>query len=104
MTHLLDQFRNYNIHEDDYRALPAKVRDAFDRFESIEFYTAGLKNGKKVNKIKEFKRVVRAYKKNIDKHPDEDSNIECIMIDQMLELLRRMPAADIRKLGLEKLL
>lgn len=104
MTDHLDQFRYYDIHEDDYRLLPAKVRNAIDAYENIDFYRAGLKNGKKVNKVKEFKRVVRNYLKVIKKHNGDESNIECILIGQLIELLKRMPAADVRKLKIENLL
>lgn len=104
MTHFLDQFRNYNIHEMNYQELPERVRKHLDKYEGIEFYTAGLKNGKKFNKVKEFKRLIKVQQRVIKSHKGEESNTEGIVIDQLIELLRRMPAKDVRALQLEKLL
>jgi hypothetical protein len=96
----LDEVKEFSIHEDDYARLPKSVKKVLDDYETIRFYP----KGKVKDKVKEFKKVLKQYTKEIQKNDGEESNIECIMIDQMLQLMQKMFAHEIRSLKLEKLL
>ena len=101
---IMDGFKHYTIHEDEYRQLSRKDKDFLDGYQNIEFYENGMKNGKRIDKVKEFKRVVKEMVKIRDKNLGEQSNLECMHIDLLVELLRKMMLTDVRKLHFEKLL
>jgi hypothetical protein len=64
----------------------------------IEFYG---EEGAKDN-IKEFKRLKESLNKEIEKNNGEESNVECIMVDQLVELLSKMKLQEIRELNIFK--
>lgn len=99
-----DELIRFTIHEYDFERLPKKLKASIEEYRDIELYPGGLKRGKKFDKPTEFKRLIKEYLKEIKKNKGEESNIECMIASQMIELLQRMMAYDIRKLGLEKLL
>jgi thymidylate synthase len=100
----VDELMHFTIHEDDFKQLPKKIKEVFEENRDIEFYPQGLKQGKNFDKVKEVKRLIKQYVKEIKKYDGQESNVECIIIDQILELLNRMMAHDMRKVGLEKLI
>jgi hypothetical protein len=97
-----DEMIRCSIHEHEFKQLSKTKKALLEEYRDIEFYPQGLKKGKKFDKVKEFKRLIREYIKHTKDKPE--NNIECIVIDQMQELLERMMAHHVRKLGLEKLL
>lgn len=97
-----DEMIRCSIHEHEFKQLPKTKKALLEEYRDMEFYPQGLKKGKKFDKVKEFKRLIREYIKQTKDKPE--NNIECIVIDQMKELLERMMAHQVRKLGLEKLL
>jgi hypothetical protein len=97
-----DEIIRCSIHEHEFNQLPKTKKALLEEYRDIEFYSKGLKRGKKFDKVKEFKRLLREYVKHTKDKPE--NNTECMIIDQMQELLERMMAHHIRKLGLEKLL
>jgi hypothetical protein len=99
-----DEMMRFSIHFHEFSLLNAKLQKAFKEYEDIEFYPNGTKNGKPLDKVKEFKRVLKEFVKQVEKCKGEEDNIQCIMIDQMLELMRRMMLKDFKKLKLEKIL
>lgn len=103
MTDFLDEIIHISIHKDEVKHEPKEVQKFIKDNSDLEFYPGGLKKGKKFDKIKEFKRLLKELEKVRAKHKGEENNIECIVYDQLLELLDRMMLKDLRKLGLEKL-
>ena len=96
----MDEFKYFSIHKNEFEKLPVKIQKAFQLHENIEFYPAE----KNINKVEEFKKVVMEYTKHIKKSKGKESNIECLMIDQMIELLQKMMAAEVRQLNLKNIL
>jgi hypothetical protein len=103
MKDFVDELMHFTIHEEEFDKLPKKIKEAFKEHQDIEFYPQGKKQGKDFDKVKEVKRLIKEYMKEIKKNKGKESNVECIIIDQLLELLNRMMAHDMRKVGLEKL-
>jgi hypothetical protein len=100
----LDELIHFTIHEHDYKQL-SKTKKAFvEEYHDLELYPNGLKKGKKFDKVKEAKRLINEYKNAIKKAGGKESNLECMILGQLLELLNRMMAIDMRKLKLEKLI
>lgn len=100
----LDELIHFTIHEHEFKQL-SKTKKAFiEDFRDLEFYPNGLKQGKKFDKVEEAKRLIKNYKDSIKRHKGVEDNEECMILGQLLELLNRMMATDIRKLKLEKLL
>lgn len=99
-----DEMMHFSIHKHEFALLPKKLQAAILEYEGIEFYKDGLKKGKKFNKVKEFKRLVKEFSKRVEKSKGKEDNIQCIMIDQMIELLQRMLLRDFKQLKLEKIL
>lgn len=66
--------------------------------EPIQFYG---ENGTTDN-IKEFEKLKINLNKEIQKNNGEESNVECIIIDQIVELLSKMKLQEIRKLNIFK--
>jgi hypothetical protein len=104
MSDFVDEIVHISIHKDDIKRQPKRIQKFIDEFRNIEFYESGLRKGKKLNKVAEFKRLIKELKKVRDKNKGEESNVECIVYDQMIELLGRMMLKDLRKLNLDKLL
>ena len=101
---LMDEMIHFTIHEYEYNQL-SKTKKAFlEDYRDIEFYPEGLKRGEKFDKVEEVKRLIKNYKDCIKRYKGIEDNEECMILGQLLELLNRMMAADIRKLKLEKLL
>lgn len=96
----LDDYKFISIHESEIKLLKKPIRQFIEEYSSIEFYP----KEKNVDKVKEFKRVIKQYLKEIKKNKGKESNPECIMITQMIELLQKMMAHQVRELQLEKLL
>lgn len=96
----LDDYKFISIHESEIKLLKKPVRQFIEDYSSIEFYP----KERNVDKVKEFKRVIKQYLKEIKKNKGKESNPECIMISQMIELLQKMMAHQVRELQLEKLL
>lgn len=96
----MDEYKYFSIHLDNFKRLSKKTQKELLEHENIELYPAE----KNVNKVEEFKRVVKEYIKHIKKNKSKESNIECIMIDAMIELMQKMMASEVRQLKLEKLL
>lgn len=99
-----DQLIYFSIHEDELVKLTKKERKFLEQFKLIEFYKDGKKKGKKFDKVKEFKRIIMNMIEIRGRHEGKESNIECICLDQLNELLRRMMLKDVRRLELEKIL
>lgn len=97
----LYEFKNFRIHEHEFKQLPKKLQKAFLEHESMEFYP---KTRAPVNPVKELKRLIKEYKNTVMKYDGVETNAECIIIDQILELMGKMYAHEIRQLKLEKLL
>lgn len=100
----LDELIHITIHEHDFKRLAKTKRALLEEYRDLEFYPNGLKNGKKFDKVAEAKRLIKNYKDSIKRHKGVEDNEECMILGQLLELLNRMMATDIRKLKLEKLL
>lgn len=98
---ILYEFKNFRIHEHEFKQLPKKIQKAFLEHESIEFYP---KSKQIKDPVKELKRLIKEYNKIIKKYKGVETNSECIVIDQMLEVMSKMYAYQIRKLNLSKLL
>ena len=96
----LDDYKFISIHESEIKLLKKPIRQFIEEYSSIEFYP----KEKNVDKVKEFKRVIKQYLKEIKRNNGKESNPECIMITQMVELLQKMMAYQVRELQLEKLL
>lgn len=96
----LEEFKTFSIHNDDFKRLSKKTIKEISEHEQIEFYPPG----KCTNKVVEFKKVLKEYLTVIKKNKGQESNIECILIDQMNELISKMYAHEVRELKLEKLL
>lgn len=103
MSNFLDEIIHISIHKDEVKHEPKAVQKFIKDNSDMEFYPGGLKKGKNFDKIKEFKRLLKELEKIRAKHNGEENNIECIVYDQLLELLDRMMLHELRKLGLEKL-
>jgi hypothetical protein len=99
----LDEIIHISIHKDEVKHEPKRVQKFIKDNSDIEFYPGGLKKGEDFDKIKEFKRLLKELQKVRKQHKGEENNIECIVYDQLLELLDRMMLHDLRKLNLEKL-
>lgn len=98
-THL-DEYKFISIHESEVKLLTKPVRQFIEDYSFVEFYP----KERNVDKVKEFKKLIRKYIKEIKKNKGKESNPECIMISQMVELLQKMMAHQVRKLHLEKLI
>ena len=96
----LDDYKTIHIHESELKFLTKPVQQFIEDYSSIEFYP----KERNVDKVKEFNRVIKKYLREIKKNKGKESNAECIMITQMIELLQKMMAAQVRELQLEKLL
>ena len=94
-------FKLGSLYETD--TYPRRIVKFIKDNSDMEFYPGGLKKGKNFDKIKEFKRLLKELVKIRAKHKGEENNIECIVYDQLLELLDRMMLHELRKLALEKL-
>jgi hypothetical protein len=103
MSEFLDEIVHISIHKDEIKREPKRVQKFIEDFSDLEFYPSGLKKGKKFDKVKEFKRLLKELVKVRAKYKGEENNIECIVYDQLLELLDRMMLKDLRRLELEKL-
>lgn len=96
----LEEIKHFSIHQDEYNKLPKKLKKFVDEYENITFYPRPIK----VDKVKEVKKIIKAYIAEIKKNKNQESNVEALIFDKMLELLTVMKLEDIRKLKLEKLL
>jgi hypothetical protein len=103
MSDFVDEIIHISIHKDEVKHEPKLVQKFIKDNSDMEFYPGGLKKGKNFDKVKEFKRLLKELVKIRAKHNGEENNIECIVYDQLLELLDRMMLKDLRKLDLEKL-
>lgn len=99
----LDEIIRFSIHEHEFNQLSKTKKALVEDYRDIEFYKDGLKRGEDFDRVKECKRLIKDYNKVIKKNKGKESNEECMIIGQLLELMNRMMAADIRKLQLEKL-
>lgn len=62
----------------------------------IEYYAEeGTKNN-----VKEYKKLCKELAKERKKNKGEESNIECLIIDKITELISKMKLIDVRKLKL----
>lgn len=100
----LDEMIHCSIHEHEFKQLTKKQQALFEEYRNIEIYQGGLKRGKPFDKVEEVKRLIKEYAKEIKKNKGKESNTECMILGQLLELLNRMMAYEIRKLDLGKLL
>lgn len=96
----LDDYKFISIHESEIKLLKKPVRQFIEEYSSIEFYP----KERNVDKVKEFKKLIKKYLQEIKKNKGKESNPECIMITQMVELLQKMMAHQVRELQLEKLI
>ena len=94
----MDEFLFYSIHEDEYKKANPVVK-AFLSTHEFAWYPNGLKDGKPVDKVAEFKRLSEQLAE-MHKIPGE-SNSEGLIVDQMVELFRRMDLQEIRKLSIK---
>lgn len=92
-----------SIHPTQLKELPKEIRKAFLDHQAIEFYPKGKKRGKKINKADEFKQQVYKYLEEIENNKGEESNVEALIVDCMIELLQKMSLSDIRNLNLKRL-
>ena len=99
----LDEMIHIAIHESELPHLPKRVRQFIEEYSSIQVYQGGLKKGKKFDKIKEFKRVIKAMLRERKKNKGQESNYECHLAGNLAELFERMMLHEIRRLKLEKL-
>jgi hypothetical protein len=100
----VDEIIHISIHKDEVKHESKAVQKFIEDNSDMEFYPGGLKKGKKFDKPKEFKRLLKELIKVRAKHNGEENNIECIVYGQLLELLDRMMLSDLRKMDLEKLI
>jgi hypothetical protein len=98
---ILYEFKHFTIHEHEFKQLPKDIQKAFLEHENLEFYP---KKKPIIDPIAEIKRLIKLYLKEIEKNKGAESNVECIIINQIQEVLSKMMAYEVRKLGLEKLL
>jgi hypothetical protein len=103
MSDFVDDLIHISVHKDEVKHESKEVQKFIKDNARVEFYPGGLKKGKKFDKVKEFKRLLKELEKVRKKHKGEESNIECIVYDQLMELMGRMMLHDLRKLELEKL-
>ena len=62
----------------------------------IEYYgEEGIKDN-----VKEYKKLCRELAKERKKNKGEESNVECLIIDKITELISKMKLVDVRKLKL----
>lgn len=99
-----DELIHFTIHEHDFEQLPQKIKKLLEDYRDLEFYKDGLKKGKKFDKVKEAKKLIRDYEKEIKSKNGAEGNIECMIVGQLFELLNRMMAKDVRRLKLGRLL
>lgn len=100
----LDEMIHCSIHEHEFKQLTKKQQALFEEYRNIEMYQDGLKRGEPFDKVEEAKRLIKDYNKEIKKNKGKESNTECMIVGQLLELLGRMMAYEIRKLDLGKIL
>lgn len=106
----LDELIHITIHEHEYKRLPKAVKAFVDENRDLEFYPKSgreeykKRHGKEFNRVEEFKRVVKEYIEEIKNNKGAESNVECMMLDQMVELLKKMMAYEVRQLDLGKLI
>jgi hypothetical protein len=100
----LDELVHFTIHEHELKQLPKKVQAFVEQYHDLELYPDGLKRGKKFDKVAEAKRLIKEYVKAIKKNKGKESNEECMILSQLMELINRMMAFQIRELRLDKLL
>jgi len=99
----LDDIIHISVHKEEVERLPKTVQKFVNDYSNVEFYPEGLKKGKKFNKVKEFKRLLKELESVRSKNNGEESNIECIVYDQLQELMQRMLLSELRELNLERL-
>jgi hypothetical protein len=104
LDEFLDNLVHITINKDDIASESKAVQKFIERNSRLEFYCGGLKDGKKFDKVKEFKRILKRLEKIRKDHGGKESNIECLVYDQLMELMSRMSLKDLRRLQLEKLL
>jgi len=103
MSDFVDEIIHISIHKDEVKHEAKLVQEFIKDNADMEFYPGGLKKGKNFDKVKEFKRLLKQLVKVRAKYKGEENNIECIVYDQLLELLDRMMLKDLRRLELERL-
>lgn len=101
---LLDEYTYISIHRSEIPLLSKAVQKFIGEYADIEFYPNGLKSGKKFNKVTEFKRLIRELANVRKNHGGKESNVECLVYDQLRELMSRMMLRERRKLNLERIL
>jgi hypothetical protein len=101
----MDELIHCTVHQDEYdRNLTIEQQSFVDSYRDFEFYAGGLQNGKPFDKVAEAKRLIVAYSKYIKDNGGKETNGECAIITQLMEIFGRMDAKDFRELHLEKLL
>lgn len=98
----LDELKHFTIHREDFLKLPVNIQKVLTQHENIEFYPEGKQNGKIVNKIDELFKHVKRLKMARKKNNDIESNEECMEIDVIIELLKKMTAKDWRKIKIKR--
>jgi hypothetical protein len=109
---LQDEYIRITIHPSELDRIQKTPNSLFaeligpfvDEYADIEFFPKGKKNGKPINKIKEFKKALKELVKVRKENKGKQSNIECLVYDKLFELLHRMDLKQLRKLNLEKLI
>ncbi len=98
---ILYELKKFTIHEHEFKQLPKSIQKAFLEYEDLELYS---KDRQVKDPVKECKRLIKNYLKEIKKNKGQESNVECMILSQLVEMLSKMMAYEFRKLGLEKLL
>lgn len=98
----LDESVHLTIHKDVLKTYAGSVpvMNFVKEFSDMEFYPGGMKNGKPVKKILELKRLTNELVKIRKKNKGKESNVECMIYDQIQELLRKMMLKDLRKVSI----
>ena len=94
----MDEIRFFQIHPMDYDKLSPTTKAQIIAFEDW-WYTGGLKNGEPFDKVAEAKRLTESLVE-IRKSPGQ-TNHEGMVVDQLIELLRRMDLDELRKLDIK---
>jgi hypothetical protein len=100
----LDDITHINIHNYEIPHLPKVVQKFIAENAEMDFYPGGLKRGKKFNKVKEFKRLVKELVRVRKKYKGKESNVECLVYNQLEEIMQRMMLHELRELNLERII
>jgi hypothetical protein len=101
MEHIIDAYKSFSIHKDEYEKLSQEQKNFLDAYEDLDFENMlNSSTDRTETTIKAIKEMVDIISSN----NNEESNIECIAIDKIVYMLKHLTLQEFRKLHLEKIL